>query len=143
MDPKNRWNVGYYGNGKQWFPWIHFADAADIFAKALLDERYSGVINAIAPGVIQQRDLGRTMRSVCHDRKAWFLPAPKFVANYLHTDRAFHVLQSRKVLPSKKLEEFDFEWRFPTIDLAIKDLWEDYKYYNILPMPETPPSLAP
>lgn len=142
MDPKNRFNIGYYGSGQQWFPWIHFADAADIVAAAVKDERYQGVINAVAPGLIRQKDIARAMRKMCTDRNSWFLPAPKFVAEWKHRERAFQVLESRKVLPSQKLENFDFVWRYPTIDKAIGDLWDAYKDYEILPMPLTPGELT-
>jgi uncharacterized protein len=141
IHPKNRWHIGHYANGQQWFPWIHLADAADIFCKAVEDKRYSGVINAVAPGIIRQKDIGRTMKSLCTDRNSWTLPAPSVIAKWMHTDRAFYLLQSHKVLPSQKLEELDFEFRFPTIDVAIEDLWKQYKYYEIEPMPETPPDL--
>ena len=40
---------GPIGNGKQTMSWIHVKDLVNIYIKAIEDERYKGIVNAVSP----------------------------------------------------------------------------------------------
>ncbi|MEZ4981728.1 MAG: NAD-dependent epimerase/dehydratase family protein [Saprospiraceae bacterium] len=40
---------GYFGNGKQWYSWIHLDDLCRMFIHALENQEMNGVYNAVSP----------------------------------------------------------------------------------------------
>ena len=65
---------GPIGNGKQTMSWIHVKDLVNIYTKAIGDERYSGVVNAVSPNPVSNTEFtkafGRAVGSAC------LLPCP-------------------------------------------------------------------
>jgi NAD dependent epimerase/dehydratase family enzyme len=43
---------GPLGSGKQYMPWIHIKDLVNLFVYALKKENISGILNGVAPQVI-------------------------------------------------------------------------------------------
>src|SRR5262249_60413642 len=66
---------GRIGSGRQWFSWIHRADAVAAYVAALGDDRYTGPINLVA-GSIRNAELAKTLGHALH-RPSW-LPVPGF-----------------------------------------------------------------
>jgi uncharacterized protein (TIGR01777 family) len=48
---------GRLGDGRQWFPWIAIDDLIALVRTAIDDPRWSGAVNAVAPGVVHERRL--------------------------------------------------------------------------------------
>ena len=67
---------GPLGNGRQWFPWVHMADAVVVYRRAVDDESLRGALNMVAPEVPRQREAAREIGRALH-RPSWLpVPAP-------------------------------------------------------------------
>ena len=53
---------GRAGSGRQWVPWIAADDLIRVFRLALEDDRVSGVLNAVSPGIERNADVMRFAR---------------------------------------------------------------------------------
>ena len=109
------------GSGHQWMSWIAIEDLVALFVWALENDHVRGVYNAVAPGVITNREF---MKSLCHQLGRWCLPmaVPAFVLRILLGSRASLVLGSQKVSASKILSQ-GFEFQFSNLNQVWKHLF--------------------
>ena len=105
---------GPIGDGKQWMSWIHRTDLCALIIQALVDKKYSGVFNAVAPNPVLMRDFSQTLGK-CLNRPN-LLPVPGAVLKILLGDGAKVVLEGQKVI-SSKLKNYDF--KYPLLEKAI------------------------
>jgi len=110
---------GPIGSGRQCFPWIHLHDLVAIIARALVDNRYYGPINGVAPHLVTNREftvaLGRALR------RPAILPAPAFALRAAFGEAATVLLASQRVA-SPVLEDRRFAFAYPTLETALTDL---------------------
>ena len=110
---------GPIGSGRQYVPWIHLRDLVQVVANALIDARFSGPINAVAPAPVTGREfakaLGRTV-----GRPA-VLPVPRVVLRGLLGDAAAVLLDSQRCDP-KALRGLGFRYAFRTLGEALADI---------------------
>ena len=105
---------GPIGDGMQWMSWIHRRDLCALITKALVDKKYSGVFNAVAPNPVLMKDFSKTLGK-CLNRPN-LLPVPGAVLKILLGDGSKVVLEGQKVI-SKKLKNFNF--KYPLLEKAI------------------------
>ena len=105
---------GPIGDGLQWMSWIHRSDLCALITKALVDKKYSGVFNAVAPKPVLMKDFSQTLGK-CLNRPN-LLPVPGAVLKLLLGDGAKVVLEGQKVM-SSKLKNFNF--KYPLLERAI------------------------
>ena len=105
---------GPIGDGMQWMSWIHRSDLCRLIINSLVDKKYYGVINAVAPEPVLMKDFSRTLGR-CLNRPN-LLPVPGSVLRILLGDGAKVVLEGQKVL-SNKLKSYKF--KYPLLDQAI------------------------
>ena len=105
---------GPIGDGLQWMSWIHRSDLCALITKALVDKKYSGVFNAVAPKPVLMKDFSQTL-GICLNRPN-LLPVPGAVLKLLLGDGAKVVLEGQKVM-SSKLKNFNF--KYPLLERAI------------------------
>jgi len=118
-----RFGVGsYLGDGNQWMSWIHFADLAQIYLKAIEDAHFSGAYNAVAPNPVTNKTFTNLL---ANQLKKWVLPlyVPKFLFKILLGEMALVVTGSSHVL-CKRLSETDFKFQFRTLDEALADIYK-------------------
>ena len=65
---------GPVGSGKQYLPWIHLHDLVKIIAVALVDDRYRGPVNGVAPEQATTRTFARALGRALH--RPALLPVP-------------------------------------------------------------------
>ena len=107
---------GPIGDGKQWMSWIHRSDLCGLILKALVDKKFSGVINAVAPEPVLMKDFSRTLGR-CLNRPD-LLPVPGSILKLLLGDGAKLVLEGQKVI-SIKLQEKIYNFKYPLLEKAI------------------------
>jgi len=107
---------GPIGDGKQWMSWIHRSDLCGLILKALVDKKFSGVINAVAPEPVLMKDFSRTLGR-CLNRPD-LLPVPGSILKLLLGDGAKLVLEGQKVI-SIKLQEKIYKFKYPLLEKAI------------------------
>lgn len=108
----------YFGNGKQYYPWIHIDDVARMFIAAI-KQQYSGVYNAVSPEPLTNKIFTQKLKNILG---GWLVaPAPALVMKIVLGEMSEVVLGSNRVLP-KKLRSENFEYKFPDLKSAIQAL---------------------
>ena len=111
---------GRLGNGRQWMSWLALDDAIYMVHRALIDPRYQGPINAVAPEPLSNGGFTARLAAVV-GRPALF-PVPGFALKLLFGELAdATLLASQRVIPAR-LQELGFEWRYPDLSGALRHL---------------------
>jgi uncharacterized protein (TIGR01777 family) len=110
----------YFGNGAQYYPWIHIDDICKIMVSAIEDSTYEGVFNAVSPQEISNKDM---MREIVKTNGFFgiFIPAPAFVLKIILGEMSKVVLNSNRVKPERLLAN-GFSFQFVKAGEAVKDL---------------------
>jgi hypothetical protein len=108
-----------FGSGNQWFPWVHMTDLIRIYHLAITDETLSGPVNACGPEPVRFRDF---LAHLTRYKKALVIPFPVRILKLFLQETADVLLFSQKMIPAKLLER-NFEFSFPTIEDAFKDIF--------------------
>jgi hypothetical protein len=110
------------GSGQQYMPWIHLDDICAMYLKALEDTKLHGPYNAIAPEHITNNSLTKMIAHVLH--RPLFLPnVPGAILKLLLGEMAVVVLEGSRA-SSKKIQEAGFEFKYPTVKGALKELFQ-------------------
>jgi uncharacterized protein (TIGR01777 family) len=107
------------GNGMQWQSWIHIEDIAGIFRFVLKNE-LEGTYNAVAPNPVTNAKLTKYLANFL-DAPLWLPNVPAFAINLMLGEMSVLALEGQLV-SSKKIEESGYHFRFPNLELALKDL---------------------
>jgi uncharacterized protein (TIGR01777 family) len=110
---------GPIGSGRQYMPWIHLHDLVAIIAVALVDDRYHGPVNGVAPQETTGRDFARALGAALH--RPAVLPVPGIALHLLFGEAAVVLIGSQRVEPAALLER-GFRYAFPTIEAALADI---------------------
>lgn len=111
---------GRLGDGRQWLSWITLADLVAIICQAIVDDRYEGTFNAVAPEPIRNADFTRVVASALHCPA--FFPAPRFALRLLLGEMADGaLLASQRAVPAR-LDAMGHSFRFPRIDVALRSI---------------------
>jgi hypothetical protein len=109
---------GPLGTGKQWMSWVHLEDLVDIYVFAL-EKEVSGVLNGTAPNPVTNAEFTRELAAALH--RPAILPVPKLPLKLAFGEMAGMLFDSQRVLP-KQTQSTGFEFRYPRLDGALKDL---------------------
>ena len=110
---------GPIGSGKQYLPWIHLHDFVKIITVALLDDRYRGPVNGVAPEQATSRSFARALGRALH--RPAMLPLPALALKAIFGQAATVLLASQRVVPLA-LKERQFAFDFPTLAAALEDI---------------------
>lgn len=113
--------AGKLGSGRQWFPWVHIADAVGLFRHALEQTALSGPLNVTAPGIVTNAEFTRLLAQAL-GRPAFFA-APEFGLKLLMGEMAAVVLASQKAVPAVALAS-GYRFRWPELPGALRNLFE-------------------
>ncbi|HJF34128.1 MAG TPA: TIGR01777 family oxidoreductase [Sporosarcina psychrophila] len=112
---------GTIGSGRQWISWVHVEDVARAIGYAIDNKSLNGPVNVTSPFPKRMKYFGQTIGSVLN-RPHW-IPVPPFVMKAVLGKKSTLVLEGQHVLPEKLLNN-GFEFRFPTLESALKDLYK-------------------
>ena len=110
---------GPVGSGTQYLPWIHLHDLVKIIAVALVDDRYRGPVNGVAPEQATSRAFARALGRALY--RPAILPLPALALKVIFGEAATVLLASQRVDP-RVLREHQFAFDFPTLDSALEDI---------------------
>jgi hypothetical protein len=110
---------GPFGDGEQWYSWIHLADEAAAIRFLIENEQAAGPFNLTAPHPLKNKVFSKTLGKVI-GRPSW-LPIPGFAMRTLFGEVVTVVLDGQHVLP-QKLQALGFEFRYPTAEAVLRDL---------------------
>jgi len=109
---------GRLGSGKQWMPWIHVADIAELVVHALTND-VAGVWNATSPNPVLNSAFTKELARAVH-RPALF-PVPPFALKLAFGELAQHMLDSARVVPEAALQA-GYNFRYPELGPTLADL---------------------
>jgi uncharacterized protein (TIGR01777 family) len=109
---------GKLGSGKQWMPWVHLDDIAEIFGHAVENE-ISGVWNATAPNPVRNSEFTKELAGAL-GRPALF-PVPPLALKLAFGEFAQHMLDSARVIP-ENLTRAGFQFRHTDVRQALADI---------------------
>lgn len=110
----------YFGDGEQWYSWVHIDDICRMFIHALETPSMEGFYNAVAPNPVTNKRLVMEMKEALHSA-AVILPAPAFALRLAMGEMADAILDSTRVL-ADKIQETGFTHEYPSIDRALQSL---------------------
>jgi uncharacterized protein (TIGR01777 family) len=109
----------YFGDGQQYWSWIHLDDEIRAIRFLLENDQARGPFNLTAPNPVTCRDFGKTLGKVMG--RPSYMPVPGFALKLVIGEVATIVLDGQKVLP-KKLEELGFSFQFAEVEKALQDI---------------------
>ena len=110
--------TGPWGNGKQHMSWISLADLTDILTFAVSDEKYSGVINTVAPESIEVNNFFKTVGKVLGRPQPFRVPA--FIMKSLPNDMGKEIFLGDNRVKPKFLEEIGYEYRHADLETSLR-----------------------
>jgi uncharacterized protein (TIGR01777 family) len=110
---------GKLGDGRQWFSWIHQEDHARAFLFVKDHPELTGPVNFTSPEPVRNQELTAALGRVLG--RPTFMTVPAFMVRLALGEFGDVLLSGQKVLP-QRLREAGFEFRFPDLDQALRDL---------------------
>jgi len=109
---------GRISSGKQWMSWISIDDLIGAIYHAVLDQRCSGPVNAVAPEPVTNAEFTATLARVL--RRPAVLPVPKAVLKLTFGALADEtLLASIRAVPGR-LEEVQYRFRHERLEQALR-----------------------
>lgn len=109
---------GPFGNGQQWYSWIHPADEVDAI-RFIIENRHSGVFNLSAPQPLKNKDFGKTLGKALG--RPSLIPIPRFALQTAFGEVVTVVFDGQRVVP-QHLQDLGYEFKYPALEAALKDL---------------------
>jgi NAD dependent epimerase/dehydratase family enzyme len=101
-------------------PWIHIEDICSVYELALKNPAMDGAYNAVSPQHATNKDLTKKIAQILE--KPLFMPnIPGFVLKLIFGELANAILEGSRA-SSKKLQDTGFQFKFPDLEKALKDL---------------------
>lgn len=116
-------NAGtWFGDGSQYYPWIHIDDVARMFVRAIENDTMQGVYNATAPNPATNKDFVKILAKAL-DKKALLVPTPAFAMRLAMGEMADTILHGSRVIPQRMIAA-GFEFKFEGLETAFRDVVE-------------------
>lgn len=119
LTPFKMFAGGPVGNGDQWFPWVHIDDVVGLITFALDNDAVSGVLNAVSPGLIRNRDFAMALGDALKRPARFSVPA--FVIKLALGEFGETLLGGQRVLPRRTIES-GYHFKYETIEKALGTL---------------------
>lgn len=108
------------GSGKQYMPWIHIDDLADLMVFAAEHEKLSGPVNGTAPNPVTNREFTKTLGRVI-GMPTFFPNVPGFALSLAVGEFGQILLHSQNAIP-QAAQEAGFEFAYPDLESALENV---------------------
>lgn len=115
---------GPIGSGKQQISWIHLDDHVRAIRFLIDTASARGAFNLAAPSPVNNAEFGKAIGRAL-GRPSW-LPTPGFAFKLAFGELATLLLDGQRVLP-KRLQEAGFQFNYPDVEAALRDLFQNHK----------------
>ena len=112
---------GRLGSGRQIVSWIHRSDLCRALLFALENETIDRAFNATAPAPVSNLQFSQAFARAL--RRPCIFPVPSFGAKLMF-GKAASILLTGQFVPPTRLEQAGFQFKFSTIDAAMRDLYD-------------------
>jgi len=110
---------GPFGDGKQWFPWIHLEDASSMYTWAMENKKVEGPLNAVSPNCVSNAGFVTALAGAMWRPAIFAVPA--FALKLIGKERAPMLLEGQHVIPAKAVD-FGFNFTYPTVASACDEI---------------------
>jgi uncharacterized protein (TIGR01777 family) len=110
------------GEGQQWLSWIHISDLVQAIALIIQTTEIEGPVNLTAPQAVSQQQFAKTLAHIL--KRPCFLRLPQWFVTLVFGEMGKALLLQGQQVRPKVLQDKHFNWQFPTLDLALRDLLE-------------------
>lgn len=110
---------GPIGSGQQPFPWIHIEDELELLLWAIDNPEASGPINAVAPGIVTNREFSRALGRRLG--RPSLIPVPPLALRLLFGQGAEAVVGGQWAHPRRALK-LGYRFRHPLLEEALASL---------------------
>ncbi|MGB1205727.1 MAG: TIGR01777 family oxidoreductase [Chitinophagales bacterium] len=111
----------YFGNGQQFYSWIHIDDLCKMFVFAIENEHLKGIFNAVAPNPVTNKTFVRNIGEAMN-KKNILLPTPSFAMRLLLGEMSSIVLNGSKV-SAEKIQNTGFQFEHKFLKMALGKLY--------------------
>jgi hypothetical protein len=120
--PLNAFTSTYFGDGQQWYSWVHIDDICRLFISAIEEDSWNGIYNGVAPQPVRNKTLAQALIDAT-GKSAVLFPAPAFGLKIALGEMSHTVLDSARC-SSEKVEAQGFHFAHPEVTAAIRDILE-------------------
>ena len=113
---------GILGSGSQYMPWVALDDVLNATLHVLTNDQVTGPVNAVAPGIVTNRDFTKTLGRVL--RRPTLIPTPGFVIRLAFGEMADALLLGGARVVPTRLAESGFEFGYPALENALRHVLE-------------------
>lgn len=118
MLPSYRFRLGaYFGNGKQYYSWVHIDDICRMLLFLLEQPHADGVYNGTAPNPVPNAEFARSLARALQ-RPSLIVPVPAFALRLAMGEMADVVLHGCRVLP-QRLQSAGYTFVHPDLEPAL------------------------
>ncbi len=111
---------GPLGRGRQWISWIHIDDEVEAIRYAIAEKQIEGALNASAPHPLTNREFSRELGKVLN--RPSLMPVPSFAVRLVLGEMGERLLLEGQCVLPRKLEAAGYDFRFPQLPEALKNL---------------------
>ncbi|MCF2446078.1 TIGR01777 family oxidoreductase [Dyadobacter sp. CY345] len=109
------------GSGKQWLSWIHIDDICALYIQCMENDFWTGAYNAVATPPATNEYFTQLICKAL-DKPQWLPNVPAFALRLTFGEMANVVLGSNYVINQRIQDETDFQYQFPDLLDALKDV---------------------
>lgn len=109
------------GSGNQYMPWIHIDDLCNLYLKAVEDEKFVGIYNAVAPEHQTNESFTKALGKVMN-KSVLPMNAPSFVLKTALGELAYILLKGSRIDSSKTAKVYDF--KFKNLEGALQSIFK-------------------
>jgi uncharacterized protein (TIGR01777 family) len=121
MLPAFKWGLGaQLGDGLQWMSWVHMDDLIGMINYLITHPALIGPVNLTAPHPVTHLTFIQTLAKTLH-RPCFLKLSPPLVKLIFGEMGETLLLQGQKVIPDKMIEA-GYEFQFPYLDIALKNI---------------------
>ncbi|WP_116126609.1 TIGR01777 family oxidoreductase [Lewinella sp. IMCC34183] len=117
--PLNVWTSTYFGDGQQYYSWIHIEDLIGIYAFAL-ENNLVGTYNGCAPNPVRNKPFAAALGPALH-KNALVVPAPEAALKVALGEMRHTVLDSARC-SAAKIEAAGYRFAYPELSQALEQL---------------------
>lgn len=107
---------GFKGSSREYFPWISLEDLASMHIKALENDNWEGVINAVSPGEVTSREFFHTVSEALQKTILFFVPS--VFVSLLFGSFYRKIMFNQKIYPEKAMR-LDFVYKFRSLNTFV------------------------
>lgn len=111
---------GRLGSGHQAMAWVHIDDVVRVATLAIDAADLDGPVNVVAPGIVDNRGFTRALGKALG--RPTFTPVPRFAISAMFGEMGRALLLAGQRAVPRRLQRAGFEFRFPEIDAALRDV---------------------